>query len=156
MTRFALADMEAGQRAVLLFERGAPENVYRALLAALDELEIATAAERAGAPRLSIDHIANTPDLTAGEVRIRPGEGAGGQRHSGHFGVWSAAAVSVVAALRQLLYMTAVAAIRWNSDSRACYQRLITSGKPPKVALVAVMRKLASLLNILLREDRLW
>lgn len=41
--------------------------------------------------------------------------------------------------------MTAVAAIRRNPDSQACYQRL-----------VAVMRKLASLLNILLREDRVW
>lgn len=52
--------------------------------------------------------------------------------------------------------MTAVAAIRRNPDSQACYQRLAARGKPPKAALVAVMRKLASLLNILLREDHLW
>ena len=57
---------------------------------------------------------------------------------------------------RRLLYMTALAAIRWNHDSRACQERLTARGKPPKVALVAVMRNLASLLNILLREDRLW
>ena len=57
---------------------------------------------------------------------------------------------------RHMLYMTAVAAIRWKPGSKACYQRLTGRGKPPKVALVAVMRKLASLLNTLLREDRMW
>ncbi|MCY4533973.1 MAG: transposase [Bryobacterales bacterium] len=57
---------------------------------------------------------------------------------------------------RHLLYMTALAAIRWNPGSKACYERLTARGKPPKVALVAVMRKLASLLNTLLREDRMW
>ena len=57
---------------------------------------------------------------------------------------------------RHVLYMTALAAIRWNPGAKACYQRLTARGKPPKVALVAVMRKLASLLNLLLREDRLW
>ena len=60
------------------------------------------------------------------------------------------------AAPRHLLYMAAVSAIRWNPDSKACYDRLTDRGKPPKVALVAVMRKLAGLLNSLLREDRMW
>ena len=60
------------------------------------------------------------------------------------------------AAPRPLLSMTALAAIRRNPDSRACYQRLTARGKPPKVALFAVLRKLVSLLNILLLEDRLW
>ena len=69
--------------------RGAPEDVYRALLDAFDGLEIATAGELAVAPRLSIDHIAHIPDLTAGEIRIWPGEAAGGRRLSNHFGVWS-------------------------------------------------------------------
>ena len=57
---------------------------------------------------------------------------------------------------RHLLYMAAVAAIRWNPGSKACYERLTARGKPPKVALVAVMRKLACLLNTLLCEDRMW
>ena len=52
--------------------------------------------------------------------------------------------------------MTALAAISWNPDSRACYQRLTVPGKSPRVALIAVMRKLISLLNLLLPGDRLW
>ena len=57
---------------------------------------------------------------------------------------------------RHLLYMAAVSATRWNPGSKACYERLTARGKPSKVALVAVMRKLVGLLNTLLREDRMW
>ncbi len=57
---------------------------------------------------------------------------------------------------RHVLYMAATSAIRWNPASQACHDRLTQRGKPHKVALVAVMRKLAALLDTLLREDRLW
>ena len=58
--------------------------------------------------------------------------------------------------LRQALYMPALVAIRFNADMKAKYQALIAAGKPPKVAIVAVMRKLAILANALLREQRNW
>ncbi len=57
---------------------------------------------------------------------------------------------------RNLLYMAALSAIRWNPDLQAFYERLAGKGKPHKVALVAVMRKLLALLGALLRDDRLW
>ncbi len=57
---------------------------------------------------------------------------------------------------RHLLYMAAMGAIRWEPSSKACYERLLARGKPHKVALVAVMRRLAGLLDTRLREDRLW
>ncbi|MDE0627290.1 MAG: IS110 family transposase [Bryobacterales bacterium] len=57
---------------------------------------------------------------------------------------------------RWVLYMAALSAVRWESDSKARYRRLTARGKPHKVAMVAVMRRLACLLNTLLREDRLW
>ena len=57
---------------------------------------------------------------------------------------------------RCLLYMAAVSAIRCEPRSKACYERLRARGKPPEVASVAVMRRLAALLAALLREDRLW
>ena len=57
---------------------------------------------------------------------------------------------------RTLLYMAAVAAIRWNAPLRAFYQRLRTRGKEAKGALVAVTRKLIVLANALLQADRLW
>ena len=43
--------------------------------------------------------------------------------------------------------MAAVAASRWNPILRDFYQRLVTKGKPAKLALTAVMRKLIVLLN---------
>ena len=57
---------------------------------------------------------------------------------------------------RRLLYMAALSAIRCNPDLAAKYRQLVECGKPPKVALVAVMRKLLLLANVLLRDDRLW
>ena len=58
--------------------------------------------------------------------------------------------------VRRLLYMPALAASRCNPDLAAFYQRLVQAGKPPKVALAAVMRKLLLLAAALLREDREW
>lgn len=58
--------------------------------------------------------------------------------------------------VRRLLYMPALTASRCNPDLAAFYQRLVQAGKPPKVALAAVMRKLLLLAAALLREDRAW
>lgn len=58
--------------------------------------------------------------------------------------------------LRQALYMPALGAIRFNADMKAKYQALITAGKPPKLAITAIMRKLAILANAPLREKRNW
>ena len=56
------------------------------------------------------------------------------------------------AAVRRVLYMAALAAIRHNVILREFYQRLRLNGKPAKVALTAVMRKLTVLLNRLLKN----
>ena len=58
--------------------------------------------------------------------------------------------------LRQALYMPALVAVRFNAAFKNKYQALIAAGKPPKVALIAIMRKLAILANALLRDHRLW
>ena len=57
---------------------------------------------------------------------------------------------------RNLLYMAATSAIRFNPPMQAFFERLSASGKEHKVALVAVMRKLITLVNALLRADREW
>jgi transposase len=54
------------------------------------------------------------------------------------------------------LYMPALVAARFNPDLKAKYQALLAAGKPPKVALTAVMRKLIILANALLRDQRPW
>jgi transposase len=56
------------------------------------------------------------------------------------------------AAARRALYMAALAAAFANPRFQPFYQRLIAAGKAPKVALVAVMRKLIILLNQLLKN----
>ena len=58
--------------------------------------------------------------------------------------------------LRRALYMAAVTAARCNPPLSAFYDRMIAEGKNPKVALTAVMRKLAVLANSLVAQNRLW
>jgi transposase len=58
--------------------------------------------------------------------------------------------------VRCALYMAAVSASRSSPDFKAFYRRLIANGKPPKLALTAIMRKLVILANVLIAEDRLW
>lgn len=55
---------------------------------------------------------------------------------------------------RQVLYQCAVVAIRWDLPTRTHYRQLRARGKPAKVALVAIARKLAIHLNSLLRPDQ--
>jgi len=59
-------------------------------------------------------------------------------------------------ALRTGLYMAALVAARWNPVLRPFYQRLRAKGKPAKVALVAVARKLLTILNAVMRDQRPW
>jgi transposase len=59
-------------------------------------------------------------------------------------------------ALRRILYLAALTAARLNPDATVFYQRLITAGKPTKVALIAVARKLVTLANTLISQDRTW
>lgn len=56
------------------------------------------------------------------------------------------------ATVRHVLYMAAVTASRFNPILAEFYQRLRANGKPAKVCLVAVMRKLACLMNRLLQD----
>jgi transposase len=58
------------------------------------------------------------------------------------------------AAVRRVLYMAALAATRHNPILKAFYQRLRERGKPAKLALTAVMRKLTVLLNRLLKNPQ--
>lgn len=58
--------------------------------------------------------------------------------------------------LRQALYMPALVAARYNPDLKAIFDRLTAAGKPAKVAITAIMRKLIILANALLRDSRSW
>ena len=56
------------------------------------------------------------------------------------------------ASLRRCLYMAALVATRFNPELKAFYERLVSRGKPKKVALTACMRKLLVCLNAMQRD----
>ena len=58
--------------------------------------------------------------------------------------------------VRQALYMPALVAARFNPDMKVKYAHLIETGKPAKVALTAIMRKLVVLANAALKANRTW
>ena len=58
--------------------------------------------------------------------------------------------------LRQAIYMPALVATRFNPDFKTKYQAMIAAGKPAKVAITAIMRKLIVLANTLLKAGRTW
>ena len=60
------------------------------------------------------------------------------------------------ASIRSALYMAAVSASRCNAALQPFYQRLVAAGKPKKLALIAVARKLLTILNAMLRDKKPW
>lgn len=69
-----------------------------------------------------------------------------GQRH-----IWGGRAD-----VRNVLYMATLAAVRFNPPIRDYYQKLLALKKAPKVALVAAMRKLLTILNAMMRNHTAW
>lgn len=58
--------------------------------------------------------------------------------------------------VRRILYLAAISAARHDPGMKAFYSRLTANGKPAKVAIIAVARKLVVLANTLISEDRLY
>ena len=83
-------------------------------------------------------------------VGVAPFNRDSGQRR-GKQEVWGGRA-----SVRAALYMGALVATRHNPTIKGFYKRLVAAGKPKKVALVACMRKLLSILNALMRDRAVW
>ena len=58
--------------------------------------------------------------------------------------------------IRRILYLAAITAARLDADMKAFFNRLIAAGKPAKLAIIALARKLVVLANILISEGRMW
>lgn len=69
----------------------------------------------------------------------------------GHRAIWGGRAP-----VRSALYMATLSAIRCNPSIKAHYAHLRAHGKPPKVALVACMRKLLVTMNAILKSGTPW
>lgn len=83
-------------------------------------------------------------------VGVAPFNCDSGKMH-GKRAVWGGRAV-----VRNALYMATLSATRHNEVIRAHYQHLLAEGKPKKVALVACMRKLLTILNAIIRTMKPW
>lgn len=58
--------------------------------------------------------------------------------------------------IRKVLYMAALVSTRHNPRFKAFYQRLLAKGKPKKVAIVAIMRKMLVTLNAMVKSNQPW
>jgi transposase len=108
-------------------------------------------------PALATVLLADLPELGAANRRqiaalvgVAPLNNDSGQ-HRGKRIVWGGRRN-----VRSVLYMATLAASRSNPVIKPLYQRLVVAGKPKKVALVACMRKLLTILNSMLREQTSW
>jgi transposase len=72
-------------------------------------------------------------------------------KHCGKRFVWGGRAD-----VRSVLYMATISAIRCNDTIKTFAQRLKETGKPPKVVIVACMRKLLTIMNAMMKNNRPW
>lgn len=108
-------------------------------------------------PQLSLTLLAALPELgrldrrqVAALVGVAPLADDSGARR-GRRRVWGGRAD-----VRRVLYMAAHVAARFNPVVKAFRERLRAAGKPPKVAVVACMRKLLTILNAMAASGRPW
>jgi transposase len=108
-------------------------------------------------PVLATTLLADLPELgrlnrrqIAALVGVAPfNRDSGGQR--GQRRIWGGRAP-----IRAVLYMATVSAVRYNPTIRRFFQRLCAAGKPKKVARVACMRKLLTILNAMMLRQTAW
>jgi len=72
-------------------------------------------------------------------------------KHRGKRSIWGGRAE-----IRAVLYMAAISAMRCNDAIKAFAERLKKAGKPPKVVIVACMRKLLTIMNSMLKNNTPW
>lgn len=108
-------------------------------------------------PVMAVTLLAQLPELgslsrqkVANLVGVAPLNWDSGESR-GHRSIWGGRAE-----VRQVLYMSAVSAVRWNPTLKNVFDQLIQRGKPTKVALVACMRRLLVTLNAMVRDQTSW
>ncbi len=108
-------------------------------------------------PNTSARLLASLPDLRrltqrqiAKLVGVAPLNHDSGTRH-GHRAIWGGRT-----RVRNTLYMATLVAVRHNPVLAAYYERLRGAGKGPKVALVAAMHKLLTIINAMVKTETTW
>jgi len=127
-----LGEHFAAQRALLDSVKGVGPVTIMTLQAALPEL--------GRLPRRQVSKLAG----------VAPLANDSGQ-HKGKRQIWGGRSE-----VRAVAYMAVLSAIRYNPAIKLFYDRLIAAGKLPKVAIVACMRKLLTILNAMARDGAFW
>lgn len=117
-------------------ERNVSEHTVGALLVSIEGLGALSAARIIAA--VGDPARLRSGGALASYTGVVPGTSLSGLRRAGRAGLSPLGN----ARLRRALYMTTLSAVRTNPWLRAHYQGLRAKGKPPKVALIAAMRKL--------------
>lgn len=106
---------------------------------------------------LSVTLLAELPELgqlnrkkIAALVGVAPYNCDSGQKR-GKRAIWGGRA-----SVRSALYMAALSATRFNPVIKSFYEKLVTAGKPSKVAITACMRKLLTILNAMMHSGTRW
>jgi transposase len=121
-----------GQRKLLDSFKGVGPIMILTLLAALPEL--GKLSRRAIAKLVGVAPLADDSGPRKGKRRI-----VGGRKE-----------------VRNVTYMATISALTHNPVLRSHYQRLLAAGKPKKVAIVACMRKMLTILNAMVRDGAPW
>ena len=129
----AMADPGLARRLAILLSITAIGDVTAMTLLA-DMPELGSLNDKQAASLMGVAPVARDSGMFRGKRHIRGGR----------------------AQVRKAVYMAALVATRFNADMKRKYQSLIENGKPPKLALTAIMRKLIILANALIRDDRMW
>jgi transposase len=123
-------------------------------LASKDKLLRSTPGVGKGTSAMLLSHLPELGQLNRGQVAalvgVAPWDCASG-KWTGRARIWGGRAD-----VRAMLYMAALAAMRFNPAIRAFAERLKAKGKAFKIVITACMRKLLVMLNSMLRSKTLW
>jgi transposase len=132
------------------------EQIIKSTALYQDTLDLLTSVPGIG-PATSASLIADCPELgslnrrqIAALVGTAPFNRDSGKR-SGARCVWGGRST-----VRAHLYMATISAIKCNHKIKSFYTRLIAAGKKPKVAITACMRKLITILNAMVKQQKPW
>lgn len=125
-------DKLKNQKKLLCSMKGVGKITAQTLLIALPELGKLTRKQIAAL--VGVAPIQQDSGKKRGRARIQQGRGS----------------------VRKVLYMAALVAACHNNALKNFYQKLVEGGKPKKVALVAVMRKMLVILNAMMRDNKAW
>lgn len=155
VTKFIKATLKSLKKQVKILDELIANGV-EASVASKDKVEIMQSVKGLGPVAIStlVTELPELGELNRGQIAKLVGVAPINHDSGQHQGKRQTGAGR--SSVRRVLYMSALVATRHNPRIKAFYQRLLAAGKPKKLALVAAMRKLLTILNTLIKRNELW